>query len=581
MTAHNCDNMLAKLAVAGPFVDSDCKDPQSHSASTSSSLAGDLGFDFEALDLQDETAVPELRLPMMTDPEMGHNFEALPQLDRLSPGIGGPLKSTKSVGFELAVPLPESPLRSRSVPNHWRIRAQLEPPTPLRRCRSAHAGGLGFCPGSLSSIATSPHSDGFTEDLEILPTERGLRVGVVVSGSRGDVQPHVALALDLRSLGHQVRIFTNSNHAALCARHGVEMVSVFADSQACIEQIGGVSGETLLASLKSVSRAQRAAKVWFEDHPGKCTALEDALEDFAPEALLTSNEACAAAVRYEKLTGTPTIFACFFRAMMEFQSSMLQMQPPRPAFLAASGLLDEEASLTEADSCLVQTGPWFLEDQPTQKELAEGDLARLRSFLDAGSAPVAVCWGSMIPEGMEPQSMLRLALEALRLMRRRGVVVGGYARLDELGDRLLNGDLVDEGWSDLAEFARSSVCFVADVPHTWLLPHCSCLVHHGGAGTVQTAMRAEVPSVVTPVFVDQFDNARAVSRLRAGVGFEEPLSKVSASQLAEAIAAAELQQPEVERLGERLRSSGGSKEAAAQLDAFLREEVSEGHFARQ
>jgi len=568
MTAHNCDNLLAKLAVEGPFVDSDCKDPQSHSASTSTSLAGDLGFDFEALDLLDETAVPELRLPMMADAEMGHNFEALPQLDRLSPG--GPLKSTKSVGFELAVPLPES--------------AQLEPPTPLRRCRSAHAGGLGFCPCSLSSIATSPHSDGFTEDLEILPTERGLRVGVVVVGSRGDVQPHVALALDLRSLGHHVRIFTNSNHAALCARHGVEMVSVFADSQACIERIGGVSGDTLLASLRSVSRAQRAAKVWFEDHPGKCTALEDAFEDFAPEALLTSNEACAAAVRYEKLTGTPTIFACFFRAMMEFQSSMLQMQPPRPAFLAASALLDEEAppvEPVEAHSCLVQTGPWFLEDQPTQKELAEGDLARLREFLDAGSAPVAVCWGSMIPEGMEPQSMLRLALQALQLLRRRGVVVGGYARLHELGDQLLNGDLVDEGWSDLAEFARSSVCFVADVPHTWLLPHCSCLVHHGGAGTVQTALRAGVPSVVTPIFVDQFDNARAVSRLRAGVGFEESLSKVSASQLAEAIAAAELQQPEVEHLGERLRSSGGSKEAAAQIDAFLREEVSEGHFARQ
>lgn len=177
--------------------------------------------------------------------------------------------------------------------------------------------------------------------------------------------------------------------------------------------------------------------------------------------------------------------------------------------------------------------------------------------------------------------MLRLALQALQLLRRRGVVVGGYARLHELGDQLLNGDLVDEGWSDLAEFARSSVCFVADVPHTWLLPHCSCLVHHGGAGTVQTALRAGVPSVVTPIFVDQFDNARAVSRLRAGVGFEESLSKVSASQLAEAIAAAELQQPEVEHLGERLRSSGGSKEAAAQIDAFLREEVSGGHFARQ
>ena len=34
--------------------------------------------------------------------------------------------------------------------------------------------------------------------------QTGLRVAIVVSGSRGDVQPLVALALVLRRLGHQV-----------------------------------------------------------------------------------------------------------------------------------------------------------------------------------------------------------------------------------------------------------------------------------------------------------------------------------------------------------------------------------------
>ncbi|CAE7560766.1 atg26 [Symbiodinium natans] len=177
----------------------------------------------------------ELRLPLAPDGKLGYRLKEMPQLQLLAPDIGGPLKSAKSVGFELAAPLPESPIRTRSVPNHWRIRAELEPPTPLRRCRSALAGGLVFRPSSLSSIGTSPLSDLAGADREVFPgTAGGLRVAIVVSGSRGDVQPHVALALDLRRLGHQVCIFTNANHTALCARHAVDMVPVFADTQALL-----------------------------------------------------------------------------------------------------------------------------------------------------------------------------------------------------------------------------------------------------------------------------------------------------------------------------------------------------------
>ncbi|CAE7499710.1 ATG26, partial [Symbiodinium pilosum] len=129
-----------------------------------------------------------------------------------------------------------------------------------------------------------------------------------------------------------------------------------------------------------------------------------------------------------------------------------------------------------------------------------------------------------------------------------------------LGESLLNGELAEEGWHDLAQFARQSVFFIAEVPHAWLLPHCSCLVHHGGAGTLQTALREGVPSVVTPIFADQFDNSRAVARLSAGVGFEENLSQVSAFELAEAIHEAEACRPEVRSLGEQLRDNNGAQQ---------------------
>merc|ERR1712032_1370389 len=68
----------------------------------------------------------------------------------------------------------------------------------------------------------------------------------------------------------------------------------------------------------------------------------------------------------------------------------------------------------------------------------------------------------------------------------------------------------------------------------WLFPRCACTVHHGGSGTTAAALRAGKPTVITPVFLDQFDHAEMVSRLGVGVGTRQ-LQKVSVSVLAAAI----------------------------------------------
>ena len=50
--------------------------------------------------------------------------------------------------------------------------------------------------------------------------------------------------------------------------------------------------------------------------------------------------------------------------------------------------------------------------------------------------------------------------------------------------------------ADLVEYARTHVVEVeGPVPHTWLFPRCSVIVHHGGAGTTATALYAGVPQV--------------------------------------------------------------------------------------
>merc|ERR1719229_1478285 len=70
---------------------------------------------------------------------------------------------------------------------------------------------------------------------------------------------------------------------------------------------------------------------------------------------------------------------------------------------------------------------------------------------------------------------------------------------------------------ELAAYAERNVIFVAHAPHEWLFPRCACTVHHGGSGTTAAALRAGVPTVITPVALDQFDYAEIVQRLGVGL----------------------------------------------------------------
>mmetsp|Transcript_147667 Transcript_147667/g.472466 ORF Transcript_147667/g.472466 Transcript_147667/m.472466 type:complete len:254 (+) Transcript_147667:370-1131(+) len=202
----------------------------------------------------------------------------------------------------------------------------------------------------------------------------------------------------------------------------------------------------------------------------------------------------------------------------------------------------------------------------------------------------------MIAEGLPRPAMLGLALCALKAAGCRGVILGGWARLHELGAKLvadlsLDGllDGLDVGGSllplptqaELADFASTRVCFVAEAPHDWLLPRCCCVVHHGGAGTTQSVLRAGVPSVITPIYGDQFGNAQTLRALGAGVGFEQRLTDVSHSQLADAILEAEQAAPKAAELGAQLweEASRGVRDAAGLMDRFFRGEVKTGRFA--
>lgn len=186
------------------------------------------------------------------------------------------------------------------------------------------------------------------------------------------------------------------------------------------------------------------------------------------------------------------------------------------------------------------TGYWFL-DRPEDFVPPEG----LEDFLDSGPPPVSVGFGSM--GGARPEETTGAVLTALKKTGRRGVLLTGWGGIS-------NADLPDD------------VFKVDEAPHDWLFPRVAAAVHHGGAGTTGASLRAGVPTVVVPFFADQWFWGARVAGL--GVGPRSiPRARLSAERLAGAIDKATTDIAIGERarlLGEKIRSEDG-------LDRAVRE----------
>lgn len=189
------------------------------------------------------------------------------------------------------------------------------------------------------------------------------------------------------------------------------------------------------------------------------------------------------------------------------------------------------------------TGFWFSDPPPGWTPPSD-----LVAFLESGPPPVYVGFGSM-PSG-SAEATLKLILKALELSDQRGVLLSGWAGIGE--ER------------KLPEYAFG----VQSVPHRWLFPRMSAVVHHGGAGTTGAGLRAGVPSIITPFVADQPNWAGRIEAL--GVGPRAiPFRELTADLLADAICQATSDTAMRQRardLGEQIGSEDG---VGTTVDLFM------------
>ena len=190
-----------------------------------------------------------------------------------------------------------------------------------------------------------------------------------------------------------------------------------------------------------------------------------------------------------------------------------------------------------AGPTVVQTGAWLLPDErPLSPEL--------EAFLDAGDPPVYFGFGSI----RAPQSLGRSMIEAARSLGRRAIVLRGWTDLR----------LLDDGPDCLS---------IGEVNQQALFRRVAVAVHHGGAGTTTAAALAGAPQVVLPQSYDQHYFAQRVQQL--GIGAAHASGAPTADSLAEALGQA--LRPDVAADARRVAAAvrtDGTETAAARLTCW-------------
>ena len=140
----------------------------------------------------------------------------------------------------------------------------------------------------------------------------------------------------------------------------------------------------------------------------------------------------------------------------------------------------------------------------------------LVSFLDGLEAP-PVCFGY----GSMPFGQAEMLVDAAFEAKRPSILVGSAMM------NVLDKIKADESEPDKAAWVVENIFCVSGIPYPWLLPRCSMMFSHGGAGVLHSTLRAGIPAVIAPFLGDQFFFAPFVEAKGWGVKAAENMTKLT------------------------------------------------------
>jgi len=405
-------------------------------------------------------------------------------------------------------------------------------------------------------------------------------ITILCGGSRGDYQPYIALAQELKRLGKAVRITGMRDFESFIKSYDIDFYPIQADFE---------SLKVDKKMLKEAATADNPLKMLLTFNKMKKYGISVANEIYAAckgsELIVYHPGSTMGYFAAEKL-GIPSVLASPFPLhKTKEKPSVIQYGRIKPSpfknvlsYKMLQGMLwlaskttvkgfwkKEFGSLPKDFSCpyerhtdrihpamvscsnfvfkrprdwnenVHQYGYWFVEEQTEYTPSKE-----LEEFLNSGEKPIYIGFGSVFREDQK-EFLSKLLIDALNKTGKRGIICG------------------------MGEFNNlpSNIITIDSIPHSWLFERVSVVCHHGGAGTTSAGFKAGVPSVIIPFANDQHAWAHRAYDLCVAAK-PIPIKTLNSDNFAEAInyALQDKIAANAKALGKNIATENGARDCA-------------------
>ncbi|KKA30686.1 hypothetical protein TD95_004632 [Thielaviopsis punctulata] len=360
-----------------------------------------------------------------------------------------------------------------------------------------------------------------------------LNIVIQVVGSRGDVQPFIALGTTLKRRGHRVRLATHNVFADFVRSTGLEFYPIGGDPEDLMSYM--VKNPGLIPSMESlrggdIGRKRKMIYTMLRGCWKSCVEPDTITQQpFVADAII-ANPPSFAHVHCAQALGIPLhmMFTMPWTATRAFPHPLANLKTdnmnesssnylsygvvdlmtwqglgdvinnwrvkdlklePLPAAVGPDIISILKVPYTYCWSPALVSKPqdwgehidisgFFLRDEPSYTPPSD-----LENFLSMGPQPVYIGFGSIVLD--DATKMTELITDACRQVGVRAIVSRGWSKL--------GGDAPN----------TDSVFYLGDCPHEWLFKRVSAVVHHGGAGTTACGLVNSRPTAIIPFFGDQ------------------------------------------------------------------------------
>ncbi|KAG7384864.1 hypothetical protein PHYPSEUDO_002179 [Phytophthora pseudosyringae] len=464
----------------------------------------------------------------------------------------------------------------------------------LATCRPDGRIQLEFAPEDVIDIRqathanswTQPHLHQSTSDDDSFSTSSNatnsppiqrpptMRICIIIVGTRGDVQPFLAIAQRLQQDGHRVRLATHAVYRDFVMSHGVEFYPLGGDPKELAAYMVKTGGHLIPTKIETLTKDVPRNKEMINEIVHSTWPAVSAPDPegggpgvpgkpFQAQAVI-ANPVSYGHIHVAERLGVPlhimfpqpwvptmafphplanmpytderkkTNYLSYKMVDLlmwqgtegiinEFRTKVLKLRKIRNGDGGRDLLLDLHIphAFMWSPELVPKPADWSdLYDVIGPVTLSRGSnssytpSAELEAFLGQDDGPIFVGFGSMVLA--DPLGTTKMIIEAAQLANVRV--------------------LIQSSWSDMAGDLHipDNVFFIGNCPHDWLMPRVCAVVHHGGAGTTAAGLLAGKPTFVVPFFGDQPFWGHAV--VKAGVGVKPcPITQLTAEKLREAL----------------------------------------------